>query len=115
MFNPFRREEIQALIFRCECLRDTPGTNPDWRRIYDDIVHALDHLDAAIARSTVQETQFKKLYGQVKISKDELKMSHQDRGEKLIQTFQERIDSLKDFHKEAARKIRKVMTGKDEE
>ena len=53
MFNPFQREELQALIIRCKCLRDSKKTKLDWIRIYSDVINALDHLDAAIARSTI--------------------------------------------------------------
>jgi hypothetical protein len=49
----FTREELWILIARLDYFAGISGTNPVWVKIYQEASHALDHLDAAMGRSTV--------------------------------------------------------------
>lgn len=50
----FERRELQELVVRAEEMRDIVN-NPHWKSAYQDLVDALDRLDAMNARSEEKE------------------------------------------------------------
>jgi hypothetical protein len=51
----FEREELIKIKERALVLSGVKGVNPSWRRAFYNLATAADHLDAMIARSTVEE------------------------------------------------------------
>jgi len=47
----FEREELWDIRARANDHAKTTGLNPDWRRTYEALASAADHLDAMIART----------------------------------------------------------------
>ncbi len=50
----FTREELQTIRDKAAKEAEVPGLNSDWRRAYDFLANAADHLDAMIARTVAQ-------------------------------------------------------------
>lgn len=51
-WGEFDREELQSIRFRAEGLAGCAGMASTWRRAYEALALAADHLDAMTARST---------------------------------------------------------------
>lgn len=53
IWQPFGREELQALRERALDLCNVPHTNPMWKLAYYELARAADHVDAMIARTEI--------------------------------------------------------------
>lgn len=54
MANPdFTRQELQIIRERAEGKANIPNLNSGWKRMYLALADAANHLDAAIARTTI--------------------------------------------------------------
>jgi hypothetical protein len=53
----FEREELIKIKKRASALGDVEGINPSWQRALYNLAMSADHLDAMIARSTVEEQE----------------------------------------------------------
>lgn len=52
-----KRDRLQEMRFDAEAAADIPHLNPSWKRAYERLADACDHLDAMMARCTVREDQ----------------------------------------------------------
>lgn len=53
----FERKELIKIKKRALELGDVEGINPSWQRAFHNLAMSADHLDAMIARSTVEEQE----------------------------------------------------------
>ena len=60
----FERSELQDIRQRADDMAKCKGANPHWKRTYEDLSRAADHLDAMFARCTIYEESFEDLEGQ---------------------------------------------------
>ncbi len=50
----FKRDELIAIRKKADARAAIPGLNPHWKRAYERLSMAADHLDAMSARSIVR-------------------------------------------------------------
>jgi len=63
----FTREELIDIRYRAKKHSETNGLNPDWKRAYEQLAIAADHLDAMIARCIIcdMSDRLKKAIGEI--------------------------------------------------
>ena len=75
----FNRNELIKIRNRAESVVKTEDLNSTWKRAYEQLAIAADHLDAMIARCKVPEKEYPDVYAKGKtVQLDALTLSHQN-------------------------------------